>query len=1106
MEPSACIAWSIALLSLAFSAQAGLLWEIGTSDDSAAEFALAPNGFSQYDEDAFYVIGHGDAKRDWPYVHPGPADGWAGACSHTFAIVFAIDEAPGSGTCTLRFDLIDTHWGSPPRLTVRVNGHEHKTTLPQGADGDASISGDFSAGKEYRFTVAFRAEELESGENEITITNHHGSWFIYDWVGLETPKGVRLAQAKLPPARIGKPTCPPVLVRDGEGLAQVIRIPVRHFRGPTEATVRVQGARPQAVMLKTGPQTVDVRVPAVNETKTAAVTFETDGQVLAESEVTLDPVRKWEIYLLHHTHLDIGYTHVQTEVEAIQWRHLEQAMELAEATRDYPPEARFKWLPEGLWAVDSYLEQASPEKRDAFVQAVHNGDIALDALYGNQLTALCRPEELLELTGCARRLAKQLDIAIDSAMISDVPGYTWGIVPVLAHSGVKYFSIGPNAGHRIGYTISEWGDKPFYWVSPSGKHEVLCWVAGRAYSWFHGAPLNDDQRLLDYLADLDAKGFPYDIVHVRYNIGGDNGPPDPNLPGFVKGWNERYAYPRLILGTPTQMFRAFEQRYGDDVPRVSGDFTPYWEDGAASSALETIINRAAAERIVQAQALWSILDRPGYSPDDVAAVWREAILYDEHTWGAHNSISQPECEFALGQWKIKQAFALEAERRSRNLMHHVLADVGAGGPVAAVHVFNTQTWPRTDVVVLPADWELAGELVKDAAGATVPSQRLSSGELAFLAEDVPATGAAHFTLEAGQASASGDARAEGNAIANGALTLTIDPQTGAITSLKTANGAELVNSSAGLGLNDYYYVAGRDPKDPQRAGDASIRVKEAGPLVASIEIVSKAPGCRALTREVRLYAGIERVDVIATLDKEKVYAQEAVHIAFPFAVPGGVTRLDLPFAVAQVEADQLAGACKNYFTVQRWADVSNEEHGVTWATIDAPLIEVGRITCDPRVVGWLRETPHPQTTLYSYVMNNYWETNYKAAQEGPTVFRYALRPHGPYVQAEAQRFGIERSQPLVAVAVAASTPARASLVRVEPAGVCATCIKPGDDGEGLVLRLYNGGGAPEHVSLDWGARKPKQVWLSNVNEERLAPAPERITMAPYEIVTLRAAL
>src|SRR3990172_255616 len=221
-------------------------------------------------------------------------------------------------------------------------------------------------------------------------------------------------------------------------------------------------------------------VAAVKTETQVKLALEIGGQVVAESREVLKPVRPWVLYFLSHSHVDIGYTHVQTEVEKKQWGYLEQAIELARSTADYPPEARFKWNSEGLWAVDSYLKQASPEKEGELIEAVRKGWIELDALYGNELTGLCRPEELFRLVDCARRLSKKYDLRIESAMISDVPGYTWGIVPSLAHSGVKYFSIGPNHIHRIGYTLADWGDKPFYWMSPSGEQKVLFWMAGKA--------------------------------------------------------------------------------------------------------------------------------------------------------------------------------------------------------------------------------------------------------------------------------------------------------------------------------------------------------------------------------------------------------------------------------------------------------------------------------------------------------------------------------------------------------------------------------------------------------------------------------------------------
>ena len=1080
------------------------LWVIGEADDNTAELALGPNGYQGFKEDPVFLVGQSDPKTDWPYAHPGPSDAWAGGRQHTFTILFGLAKTVSEGTCRFVADLADAHSGAPPQLEVTINGHASTHGLRKGG-GDASISGDLSAAAGHRVVVETPASALKIGTNEITITTVSGSWVLYDQVLFEAPAGVELGAVEGGTLLQGISSDPVLVERSGE-LHQLLRLSVVHLGEPTDATVEVTGADPTTVSLKPGRHSFEVAVPAVDSDTPVSVEMRiaSSGEVLT-AEHQLVPVRKWIVYLIHHTHLDIGYTHLQTEVEQKQWDFLEQAIELAEKTEDYPPEARFKWQPEGLWAVESYLARATPAQRDAFLGAVRNGAIGLDALYGNELTALCRPEELCELIGYANRLSKQYDLTIDSAMISDVPGYTWGLVPVLAEGGVKYLSFGPNSGHRIGYTRSAWSDRPFYWVSPSGQEKVLCWMAGMGYSWFHRAPLRDGQGIMDYLDDLETSGYPYDLVQVRYNIGGDNGPPDPELPDFVRDWNAKHAYPKLVIASTSEMFHEFERRYADVVPAVSGDFTPYWEDGAASSSLETGLNRMAAERLVQAQTLFAMLDPGSYPSEAFNAAWREVILYDEHTWGAHNSISQPESEFALGQWKIKQAFALEADRRSRELLDAALKPCNPAATAQAVLVFNTCSWPRTDVVMLPKDWPTPGDLVKDGNGQEVPSQRLSTGELVFVASDVPASGAAPFTVHAGTGGNPGLLQADADAasLATDKIQLIIDKTTGAIGQLKWAGlEADLVGGGEDLGLNDYFYVAGRDPKDPQRNGPVTVTVKENGPVMASLLVESDAPGCEGLSREIRVIAGLDRVDIINIVDKTNVYDPEGVHFAFPFNVPDGVMRMDTPWAVVRPEADQLPGSCKNYFTVQRWVDVSNQDFGVTWATVDAPLIEIGSITCDPRSVGWIKRL-EPTSTFYSYVMNNYWETNYKAGQEGPTPFRYSIHPHRRFDSTAAARFGAEQSQPLIPVPVNPNTPVPASLVQVEPTGVVVAALKPSEDGKAYIVRLFGASGKPENAMLAWRGSKRPKIWRSNLAEEKVSRIEGPVPVPPYGLVTLR---
>jgi len=557
------------------------------------------------------------------------------------------------------------------------------------------------------------------------------------------------------------------------------------------------------------------------------------------------------------------------------------------------------------------------------------------------------------------------------------------------------------------------------------------------------------------------------------------------------------------------MFKEFERRYGSQVPRVRGDFTPYWEDGAGSSAAETTINRQAAERMVQTETLWAMLNPADYPAEQFNQAWRNVILYDEHTWGAHCSISQPESDFTKAQWKIKQAFALNADLQSRNLLHNALAGHRAAEKkVTAMDVFNTSSWTRTDLVILPKDMEVPGDVVRDSEGKAVKSQRLSTGELAFLAAEIEPFSAGRFTFEAGRAAETGSATAKDAELSNGTILLTINKATGAAESLKLRQqNIELVDGETGLGLNDYFYVSGRDPTEPQRNGPAKIIVKESGPLVASLLVESDAPGCNKLVREFRIIDGIDRVDIISVIDKKNIYEQEAVHLAFPFKVPDGVMRMDIPWAVIRPETDQLAGACKNYFTVQRWVDVSNADYGVTLAVPDAPLIEVGAITNDPRggTVGWIKNIT-PSTILYSYVMNNYWETNYKAGQEGPTVFRYSIEPHRSFDSGRAARFGTEQSQPLIAVAVDNKTPAPDSVMKVEPASIIVTAFRPSEDGRDWIVRLFNTSDQAGKATVTWSKTKPDAVWLSNLAEEKIDKAAGPIEVAAYDFVTLRASL
>ena len=206
-------------------------------------------------------------------------------------------------------------------------------------------------------------------------------------------------------------------------------------------------------------------------------------------------------------------------------------------------------------------------------------------------------------------------------MMSDVPGFTWGTVMAMSQAGIRYFSAAPNYFDRIGTFMVAWQDKPFWWVSPSGKERVLFWVPWTGYAMSHVMKLGDE--FVDKYQDrMDTVNFPYDISYIRWSGHGDNAVPDPELSERVKEWNGTYERPKFHIAATESAFAAFEEKHGDKLPEFRGDLTPYWEDGAASSALETAMNRNAADRIVQAETLAATFHPEAYDAARYAEAWR----------------------------------------------------------------------------------------------------------------------------------------------------------------------------------------------------------------------------------------------------------------------------------------------------------------------------------------------------------------------------------------------------------------------------------------------------------------------------------------------------
>ncbi len=914
------------------------------------------------------------------------------------------------------------------------------------------------------------------------------------------------------------------IANKGGKLVQPIQLTIEHAGTDATLVVRVGYQEADRRVLSAGTHTFNIYVDAVETPRLVLIDYAIAGKSDSVA-VRVEPVRKVQIFILPHSHHDLGYTDLQTKIEEKQAANITRGIELARNTANYPQGARFVWNLEVLWGADHYMRTKSQAEREELIGAVKKGWVGLNGMYANELTGLCRPEELLQLFRYSTELGKQCGVRVDSAMISDVPGYTWGTVAAMAQAGIRYFSAAPNFFDRIGTFMVAWQDKPFWWVSPSGNERVLFWVPWTGYAMSHVLKF-DTLWVNAYQARLDDVGFPYQISYIRWSGHGDNAVPDPNLPEFVKRWNEEYEWPRFTISTVGDAFATFEKQHGHQLPEFKGDLTPYWEDGAGSSALETRMSRGAAERLTQAATLSAILAPQTYKEADLNDAWRNVLLYSEHTWGAFNSVSDSENPMVAQQWQVKRQFAVDAENESKKLLDGVLDAYASESDSSSVDVHNTCSWQRTEVVVISKERSTGKDHVKSEHGTSVPSQRLSTGELAFLAEGVPALGSASFHLSAGAPHDPAKRVTVGDGVLdNGIVRAKVDSNTGNIVELMSGiNTRNLVDTSQGDAVNKYLFLEGSDTSKVSTSGPVRIAIEEPGPLVATLRIESSAPGCVDLVRRVRLKASADCIEISNTVNKMRAplnphpgqggpagdFAQhgskESMQFAFPFAIENGQMHIDVPFAVMRPEIDQLPGSCKNWLPVGRWIDVANAEYGVTCATLDAPLIEIGYISAT-----MLGSQTHPETwrkhiepsqKFYSWVINNHWGTNYRAYQDGLIEFRYALRPHTGYEPAMATRFAIGMSQPLVVSPRGRRSPMALKL-QIDREDVLVQECKRSADGSAWIVRLFGASGEDRKTNLTWAGKTPFKVWRSNLSEQPLEELGTQVDVPAWGLATLR---
>ncbi|MCB0547964.1 MAG: hypothetical protein KDD19_10290 [Phaeodactylibacter sp.] len=882
-----------------------------------------------------------------------------------------------------------------------------------------------------------------------------------------------------------------VVRKEGAKRYSSARVEFMHLGEKAACEVRVAGAKVNTV-LAPGRSTLELKLPVVKEPTLYTARVKIGDKAAKEVPFTLKPVKEWTVYLVQHTHTDIGYTRPQTEILPEHLRYLDYALDYCDQTDGYPDDAQFRWTCEASWAVREYLKSRPKEQIGRLMKRIEEGRIEVTGMFFNF-------SEVVDEAGLAAqartvREFRDRGIPVTSAMQNDVNGIGWCLAEYFHGTGLKYLVMGQH-GHRARIPFGM--PTAFWWESPSGKRML----AYRSEHYMHGNTLgliSEDmpafrENLSKYLQSLADKGYPF--PRTAFQFSGyitDNSPPSTTACELVKEWNEKYEWPRLRLANASEFMQYVEENHAGELPVRRTAWPDWWTDGFGSAMLETKAARATQAEMIantgliaMAQALGAEL--PAALNPEITGIQDALLFYDEHTMGAAESISDPLAENSVVQWNEKAAYAWEAVKESRLFQERAMGFLQPfieRQAVPSITVFNTLNWERPGLVVTFIDHEILPNnkqfRIVDGQGNEAPAQMLGSRSdgtyWGIWAEGVPALGYKSYRIEVSQKDRTAPAAIPATQVFENAFyRLEINPEKGGIASLydKELN-RELLSTGDTVLMGQFIYEEldnrhqmerftnnKKDtvyvPLEGQRHYLRGLEITGAqeGPIWSSLYLKGSIPGAdsRGLNLEIRLYHTEKRLELHYGMHKLAVTAPEAVYVAFPFGLPGGKLGFEAQGGIVYPGENQLEGTASDWNTIQNFAFARNEEAQIVLGSSDVPLVQFGAIN-----TGRFYYLHQPETThLYSWVLNNYWTTNFKASQEGELKWSYYLTSSDGHSNALATRFGWGSRVPLLTRVFPAGEKEAAATARswmeVSAPNVLLVAARPGEGGNGVLLQF-----------------------------------------------------
>ncbi|MHB9078688.1 MAG: glycoside hydrolase family 38 N-terminal domain-containing protein [Pirellulaceae bacterium] len=787
--------------------------------------------------------------------------------------------------------------------------------------------------------------------------------------------------------------------------------------------------------------------------------------------------------IVHMTHTDVGYTDHPVVCREQQVRYLDIAIDAVLATRDKPPVEQFCWTAETTLAVDDWWRSAAPARRQELLQAVRSGQLEIAALPMNQTPTLDATQWQTMLHWIPEELWQKVQPRV--AVQDDVNGFPRAGAVALLDRGVNSLLMGinPTLGAAPLPTPTA-----FWWKMPDGRR-LFVWLGDhytRGYYYFYAdswrrgpVPESTDTRyrparpgelfqadddavraahahLLGELKKLEAAGYKYPrvVAPVTNEWRMDNDPPFPAMAEFVATWQRLGLQPQLRMTTVGDALQKMQEEIGDQVPELTGEWPDWWANGGASGPREMAASRRAKRLAAAAMSpVWGPLQEQ--STRTANTILRDLCLFDEHTWGASDSVGQPHSLETWAQYNEKSRYAYRPMALAKLLLAQ-RSRTAIYPREEGLYVVNTAEQPWSGWVVMPSsclrgdfhslrhsETQAAIPLVFEAgyrphsSGAATEFSPTNTSEtfpdlspnqqVRFWVDALPGRSIQRYLLS--EEVVEGVPPVAGPTVQqddNGWPVAATWP--GMEQPLFTAGTGDFqsvsVNGFAGRwSFLDMFSVA--DPAQREKLRAEKLRVEDAAvqgpvsvrsnPHTTVYSQTLQHSRLRWITRELELWHATPRARLTVRLDRLSGELPEIFFLGFTLPCPGvlpSASNGGLPFVPYQ---DQLPGTCRDYFSIDGWLNYETPAGQWLWATRDAPLVTFQ----DHQVLARAHEAPPQTNRVLAMLFNNIWFTNFVADSHGALEFQFDLAwtPSGNEVGNHAIIAETLQSEPTVVINV-----------------------------------------------------------------------------------------